>query len=78
VVEPVTRPVEPDSRRIVVRAVVGFLLGAMLGMVAAFFLEFGRSRREAGDTTYADLVALRRQAAEDLRRPWRLLRRSAS
>lgn len=78
VVEPVSRPVEPDSRRIVVRAVVGFLLGAMLGVVAAFFLEFGRSRREAGDTTYADLVALRRQAAEDLRRPWRLLRRSAS
>jgi uncharacterized protein involved in exopolysaccharide biosynthesis len=78
VVEPVSRPVEPDSRRIIVRAVVGFLLGVMLGVMIAFFLEFGRSRREAGDATYADLVALRRQAVEELKRPWRLLRSSAN
>jgi uncharacterized protein involved in exopolysaccharide biosynthesis len=78
IVESAYRPVEPDSRRIIVRAVVALLLGGMLGVLLAFFREFARNRREAGDATFHDLVALRRQAAADLRRPWRLLRPTGS
>jgi uncharacterized protein involved in exopolysaccharide biosynthesis len=73
-VETVATPVEPDSRRLLVRAILGLLLGGMLGVLAGFAREFSRRRREAGDATYDDLVTLRRQAMEDLKRPWRILR----
>ena len=74
VVESVTRPVEPDSRRLLVRAIVALLLGGMLGILVGFLREFAQSRRDAGDPTFHDLVLLRRQAVEDFKRPWRLLR----
>jgi uncharacterized protein involved in exopolysaccharide biosynthesis len=70
----VTRPVEPDPRRLVTRAVVGMLLGGMLGVLLGFIREFARGRRESGDATFQDLIALRRQTWEDVKRPWRLLR----
>jgi uncharacterized protein involved in exopolysaccharide biosynthesis len=75
VVESPTVPVEPDSRRLVVRAVVGVTLGLMLGVLLAFGREYGRRNREAGDTTYEDFVVLQREAVDDLKRPLRLLRR---
>jgi len=77
VVAEATLPVEPDSRRIITRAVVALLLGGMLGVLMGFLREFAQSRRAAGDVTFHDFVDLRRQTWEDIKRPWRLLRHAA-
>jgi uncharacterized protein involved in exopolysaccharide biosynthesis len=73
-VEAVAAPVEPDSRRLVVRGILGLFLGAMVGVLAALAREFSRSRREAGDASFADLAMLRRQALDDLTRLWPIRR----
>jgi uncharacterized protein involved in exopolysaccharide biosynthesis len=77
-VESVSTPVEPDSRRLVVRAILGLLLGGMLGVLVGFGREFSRRRREAGDATFDDLVTLRQEALADIKRPWRILRPARS
>jgi uncharacterized protein involved in exopolysaccharide biosynthesis len=77
-VETVSTPVEPDSRRLAVRAILGLLLGGMLGVLAGFGREFSRRRREAGDATFDDLVTLRQEALADIKRPWRILRPARS
>lgn len=75
VVEAPTLPAEPDRRRLLVRGIVGVILGGMLGVLLAFVAEYARRNRALGDSTYEDLVVLQREAADDLKRPLRLLRR---
>ncbi|HKT61223.1 MAG TPA: Wzz/FepE/Etk N-terminal domain-containing protein [Gemmatimonadales bacterium] len=73
VIEPPADPAEPDRRRLLVRIIVGVILGGLIGLLAAAALEFmGQSRAEGGDE-FADFVRLRREALSDLRRPWRIL-----
>ncbi|HYC31655.1 MAG TPA: Wzz/FepE/Etk N-terminal domain-containing protein [Gemmatimonadales bacterium] len=74
VIEPPRDPAEPDRRRLLVRGIVGVILGGLIGLVLAVSREFiGQSRAGSGDE-YADFLRLRREALADLRRPWRLLR----
>jgi len=57
-----------------VRGIVGVILGGLVGLVVALAREFmGHSRAASGDE-YADFVRLRRDALDDLRRPWRVFR----
>ena len=74
VIEPPVNPAEPDRRRLLVRGIVGVILGGLIGLLVALVREFmGRNRVEGGDE-YADFMRVRSEALEDLRRPWRLFR----
>ena len=74
IIEPPLDPAEPDRRRLLVRGIVGVILGGLVGLVVALAREFmGHSRAASGDE-YADFVRLRRDALDDLRRPWRVFR----
>jgi uncharacterized protein involved in exopolysaccharide biosynthesis len=72
VVEPPRRPVNPDSRRIPLRALLGVLVGGMVGVLIAFLREFvvrGPARKDpeyeklqhAWTDTLADLRHLARR-----------------
>lgn len=74
VVERPLEPAEPDRRGLLVRTLIGLVLGLAVGALLAIVAEYARRKREAGDSTYEDLLVLRREAAEDVRRPLRLLR----
>ena len=74
VIEPPLIPAEPDRRRLIVRGIVGVLLGGLVGLVAALVREFAGRRRAEGGDEYADFLRVRRETLDDLRRPWRLLR----
>lgn len=77
IIEPAAMPVRPDSRGTVLRTLLGLILGAVLGAAIALWLESmdQLSMREA--RVYDELVELRRALFRDLRRPWRLLGRTA-
>jgi uncharacterized protein involved in exopolysaccharide biosynthesis len=64
----------PVRRYLIVRGVVGILLGFGLGAMIAITLYYMRRIRAANGSEYEEFLALRRQAAGDLRRPGRLLR----
>jgi uncharacterized protein involved in exopolysaccharide biosynthesis len=75
VVEPPELPARPDSRLLVVKLlvalVVGALLGALLALVQAGFDGPGPASAER-----EEFAALRRATLQDLRKPWRVLKRN--
>lgn len=68
-------PVRPDSRRIVIKAMLGVLLGITLGLLTALLQEAFRRARLRSPEEFAHLAQLRRSAVDDLRRPLRLFTR---
>lgn len=67
---------EPEGRGTVLRAMLAFMLGLMLGVFTAFIIEFARRSREAKDPHYQEFRSLSREAWEDLRHPRRWMRKS--
>ncbi len=69
-------PLEPDARGLVAKACLGGVLGAFLGaigvLLASVWQEFRRREPEAAERLAGGV----RDAWADLRRPWRLLKRS--
>jgi uncharacterized protein involved in exopolysaccharide biosynthesis len=75
VIEPPVRPVRPERRFLIFRAVGGLVAGATLGLVIVLVRELiGRARREGGGE-YDDFATAWDSARQDLRRPWRPLGR---
>ncbi|MHB1169162.1 MAG: Wzz/FepE/Etk N-terminal domain-containing protein [Longimicrobiales bacterium] len=68
-------PAEPDSRGGLVRLILAAMLGLFLGVVLAFWREL-TSNQPAEEGSVVEFRRLRREALNDLRRPWRALRRS--
>lgn len=68
-------PAEPDSRGGLVRLILASMLGLFLAMVLAFWREF-TDNQPTEEGSVVEFRRLRREALNDLRRPWRALRRS--
>ncbi|TMB98391.1 MAG: hypothetical protein E6J42_06155 [Chloroflexi bacterium] len=78
VVEEPTVPVLPDSRRVIGRSLTGMLLGFFLGVLAGLWREFLTRSRHREETEFDEFVSLRAAALDELRHPFRALRRVAS
>lgn len=73
VIEPPRAPVKPDSRGLLTRAVLGLVLGLIAGAALAFIRHLLARAREVEASEYQEFADLRREAMQDLTRPWRLL-----
>ena len=73
VIEPPAIPARPVSRRIVRKGVLALGVGLLAALCIAFLREIASIRRARGGTDLEQLAALRREALEDLRQPWRPL-----
>jgi uncharacterized protein involved in exopolysaccharide biosynthesis len=65
---------QPEGRGTVLRAMLAFMLGLMIAVIAAFIGEFARRSRETENPQYREFQGLARQAWADMRRPDRWLR----
>lgn len=68
-------PVRPDSSRLLLKAVLGLVLGGILGVFWAFGSEFRENVQQENTDDYREFVSLKEDAAEDLRRAGRRVRR---
>lgn len=75
VVESPEEPARPEPRGTVRKTLLALIGGAMLAVLLAFARDV--ARRAVGDSSpeYAEFEALKRAAAGEIRRPWRLFRR---
>lgn len=73
VVEAPEPPALPDRRMLLLRGVLALVAGALLGSLLAFFMTFVRATRTDPADELDEFRRLRRAAAHDIRRPWRLL-----
>jgi uncharacterized protein involved in exopolysaccharide biosynthesis len=73
VVEAPEPPALPDPRMLLLRGVLALVAGALLGALLAFFLAFVRASRTDTADELDEFRRLKRAAARDIRRPWRLL-----
>lgn len=74
-VEAPEAPVLPDKRQLPLKAFVGLLLGAMLGIVFGFVSDYFSRTREAAPGDFDEFAKLRRAAVDDVLHPWRPIRR---
>lgn len=68
-------PVRPDRLRLIVKGAMALLAGLTLGCLLAFWRAFSENAERAGSVEVAEFQRLRREAAGDLLRPWRVLSR---
>ena len=68
-------PVRPDRRRIILKTILGLVLGGMLGVGLAFWREFVERTSGIEDTDLQEFVRLRSAVLYDVRHPLRTLRR---
>jgi uncharacterized protein involved in exopolysaccharide biosynthesis len=69
---PVT-PARPDSRRGVLRVLLSLLAGGAIALLIAFARESTSAAQATAPADFARFQALRKEASDDLRRPWRLV-----
>ncbi len=70
VVDPPRRPVEPDSRGIVLKALIAFILAFIAGSAWALGSEFARSARLQDPEAYGEMVQHRHELVGHGRRVW--------
>jgi uncharacterized protein involved in exopolysaccharide biosynthesis len=73
VVEAPKPPALPDPRMLLLRGVLALVAGALLGALVAFFFAYVRASRTETADELEEFRRLKRAAAHDIRRPWRLL-----
>jgi len=73
VIEEPTVPVTPDSKRLVLRIVLGLGMGMALGVVITFGRALALKGQEQGSSVYEEFVVVRQEAAQDLQRRWHRL-----
>ena len=69
-------PVNPDARGRIKKIAVSFFVGAVLGINLAFVLEYFSQAELREAEQHSELAALRREAVQDLKRPWKSVRRA--
>lgn len=74
VVQPPELPARPDSRRLMLKGVLGLMLGGMLGLFWAFGREMVATTREQDPDDYAEFERLKREMVDELRGLWRRVR----
>lgn len=75
VVEEPFPPARPDRRRLIMKGLVSLALGAFLGIVTAFLIEFMATSRERDPERYAEFRRLADDTRQDARGLWSRLRR---
>lgn len=75
VIAPPDVPLRPEPRGLAKLGLIGLFLGLSLGIVIAFLRQFLTSASRGQDDEHAEFRALKRQAVDDLRRPWRFFSR---
>lgn len=78
VVAPPQRPALPDRRRLLLKALLGFVAGGLLALVWIAVRAFFDETSSRDPATYGRFSALRSETAGDLRRLWSALRRRVS
>jgi uncharacterized protein involved in exopolysaccharide biosynthesis len=73
IVEAPQTPALPDARMLLLRGILALVAGALLGALLALFLAFVRASRADTADELEEFRRLKRAAAIDIRRPWRLL-----
>jgi uncharacterized protein involved in exopolysaccharide biosynthesis len=73
VVEAPEPPALPDARMLLLRGLLALVAGSLLGALLAFFLTFVHASRTDTADEVDEFRRLKRAAAQDIRRPWRLL-----
>lgn len=68
-------PAKPDSRLISLKVSLSLILGALIGVGAAFLSKFLGGNSDLETAERDDFVTLLRETWADLRRPWRFLSR---
>jgi uncharacterized protein involved in exopolysaccharide biosynthesis len=71
-------PARPDRRGLMKKGFLALLIGAVLGFLVAAWREYVRDARLDEPSVFDRFSMLRRDMREDLRRPWRLVRRLVS
>lgn len=78
VVDPPELPVHADSRRLILRGVLGLLLGGILGILWASGRELISRGQEMDPEEYAEFKRLSHSIVDDIKTIWRRLRRSVT
>ena len=68
--------VRPDSRWLLLKALLGLLLGLMIGSALAVWKSYTANSERLGSGEAAEFARLRGQAMGDLSRPWRSVARA--
>jgi len=71
IVESPVTPVLPNPRFLFLRGLLGLIVGAMVGVLAALGREFLNRSRVSDSEEFAVFLALRRASVEDILRVWR-------
>ena len=74
IVEAPIRPVKPDSRRLVLKALLALFLGGFAGILIALYRQAMLRTSDESPDQYAEFVRLRAALGAELRRPWTLFR----
>jgi uncharacterized protein involved in exopolysaccharide biosynthesis len=73
VIEAPELPARPEPRRTGTKAIIGLVLGTVVGLLVALVRGYFAGLRGTDRSTYGAFEAERREALADLRRPWRVL-----
>lgn len=78
VVEAPEAPARPDPRRLVLKGILGLLLGGIIGVFWAFGREILAASRERDPSDYAEFTRLKEETREELQGMWYRLRRKTA
>jgi len=71
-------PARPDRRGLIKKGFLALLIGGVLGFLVASWREYVRDARLDEPSVFDRFAMLRRDVRDDLRQPWRLVRRLVS
>jgi len=71
IIEPAEIPLGPDASVWQRKALLGAIIGLFLGILIAFLHSYVARTRDSYSDDYAELARLKRETANDFRRPWR-------
>ena len=76
IVEAPAEPVRPDSRRLVLKCLLGLLFGSFIGILVAIARGYAANSSATDGAAASEFADLRRQAVSEIARPWRALART--